>query len=99
MKKLLICAFIAIVLSIGLLTTSAKIAIANADTLAVVSDYPCGPAEVDNLYPNPADPHTFYQCAPDGIKLIQCPTGLFFDVDANRCEWGSPATVETEDEA
>ena len=88
MKKLLIRVFLTIVLSIGLMTSS--ISIANAETVSTVPtvpDYPCEPEDVDNLYPNPEDPNSFYQCAPYGLAIMKCPSGLTFDVDLNICNW------------
>ncbi|WP_341532172.1 carbohydrate-binding module family 14 protein (plasmid) [Nostoc sp. UHCC 0302] len=88
MKKLLIRVFLTIVLSIGLMTSS--ISIANAETVSTVPtvpDYPCEPEDVDNLYQNPEDPNSFYQCAPYGLVLMKCPSGLAFDVDLNICNW------------
>ncbi len=92
MKKLLIRTLIAIVLSIGLITNSANIA--NANEKIAVPDYPCEPEDVDNLYPNPDNSSTFYQCAPYGLVLMQCPADLTFDVAANRCEWSSSTSDE-----
>lgn len=78
MKKLLIRALIAIVLSIGLVTNSVNIAY--ADEKVAVPDYPCAPD----------DSSSFYQCAPNGeLIIMQCPAGLTFDVAANRCEYSS----------
>lgn len=96
MKKLLIRVFLTIVLSIGLITSS--ISIANAETVSnteavstvpKVPDYPCESIEdTDNMYPNPQDPKSFYQCGFNGeLLLMKCPAELVFDVQANRCEW------------
>jgi hypothetical protein len=48
-----------------------------------VPDYPCDEADYDKLYPNPADPHSFYQCTPEGLQLMPCPAGMVFDPEAS----------------
>ncbi|MBG1271606.1 carbohydrate-binding module family 14 protein [Nostoc sp. WHI] len=107
MKKLIkqiICSFIAIVVVIGLTTGSANaqsLSKTDSGTLerASVSDYPCGPEDVDNLYPNPENPNSFYQCAPYGIVLMPCPSGLVFDANVDRCEYDNvPAPLVESDE-
>ncbi|ODM98312.1 Chitotriosidase-1 [Orchesella cincta] len=40
---------------------------------------------IDELRPNPDNPHTFYSCTPYGPVLMQCPADLVFSVEANRC--------------
>ncbi|MCC5607724.1 carbohydrate-binding module family 14 protein [Nostoc sp. CHAB 5834] len=103
--KQIICGFIAIVVVIGLTTGSAnaqslnKTDSANAQSpsktdsdiphTASVPDYPCDPVDVDNLYPNPENRNSFYQCAPYGLVLMPCPSGLVFDDNVDRCEWAT----------
>lgn len=96
MKKLLIRAFIAIVLTIGLVTSSISIANAEEKATATIPEYACGPEDVDTLYPDPNNRSSFYQCAPYGLVLQSCPNGLVFDENVGRCEWDSQPAKETE---
>ncbi|MBN3910163.1 MAG: hypothetical protein HWQ35_27550 [Nostoc sp. NMS1] len=107
--KQIICSFIAIVAVIGLTTGSA-----NAQSLlnlsivsSVIQDtssnripnFPCTSSDFDKLYPNPEDPNSFYQCAPYGLVLMPCPTGLIFDVEADRCEYPTERVTKSGTEA
>jgi hypothetical protein len=56
-----------------------------------VPDLPCEEGDVDKLYPNPNDPHSFYQCTPYGLQLLPCPAGMVFDPEVSRCELPSEA--------
>lgn len=101
MKKLLIRLFLTIVLSIGLITSSTSIADAETvSTVPTIPNYACEPEDADNLYPNPYDRESFYQCAPNGeLKLVKCTPGLVFEEAVNRCDWGSTLEQDSEEDS
>ncbi|XP_005991782.2 acidic mammalian chitinase-like [Latimeria chalumnae] len=44
----------------------------------------------EGIYPDPEDPHKFYNCASGKTFHLSCPRGLVFDVACECCSWPHP---------
>jgi Chitin binding Peritrophin-A domain len=98
MKKLIkqiICSLMVIVAVVGLTTGDANAQSSLNPNTNVILKYSCNEANFDELYPNPEDPHTFYQCSPMGFILMPCPNNLVFDVKTNRCDVSKEPVTES----
>ncbi|XP_039657199.1 chondroitin proteoglycan 2-like [Perca fluviatilis] len=80
-------------LTAGLCLIIASLGYPGLTDTAAVPPNPCD-GGISGLYPNPADPHSFYNCG-NGIAYLQnCPSNLVFDPTCSCCNY-PPVTTTT----